>query len=66
MLDKHATQFSTFHSKNFPTEFSSFKMVKLSKILNTPEDFNDVSSYLRSGTFAAKYDTPTKRANFQR
>jgi len=64
--DKHATQFSTFHSKNFPTEFSSLKMVKLPKIPNTPEDFNDVSSYLRSGTFAAKYDTPTKRANFQR
>src|SRR2546423_13118860 len=63
-------QTNTLHSSQFfilkVFQLSSFKMVKLSKILNTPEDFNNVLRYLRSDTFAAKYDTLTKRANFQR
>ena len=41
-------------------------MVKLPKIPETSEDFNDVVSYLESGTFPTKYNTSTKRTNFQR
>src|SRR5256885_5977517 len=41
-------------------------MVKLPKIPETPEDFNDVVSYLEAGTFPTKYNTSTKRTNFQR
>lgn len=41
-------------------------MVKLLKVPNTPEDFNDIVSYLQSGVFASKYNTSTKRGNLRR
>jgi len=41
-------------------------MVKLLKIPDTPEDFNDVVAYLQSGVYAPKYNTPTKRRNLRR
>jgi hypothetical protein len=41
-------------------------MVKLPKIPDTPEDFNDVVNYVQSGIFPAKYDTATKKSNLQR
>src|SRR6266513_652170 len=46
--------------------FIPLTMVKLPKIPETSEDFNDVVSYLESGTFPTKYNTSTKRTNFQR
>ncbi|CAG8473704.1 11816_t:CDS:2 [Paraglomus brasilianum] len=41
-------------------------MVKLLKVPNTPEDFNNIVSYLQSGVFASKYNTSTKRGNLQK
>ncbi|KAF0407994.1 SCAN domain-containing protein 3-like [Gigaspora margarita] len=41
-------------------------MVKLPKILDTPEDFNDMVNYLQQGIFAEKYNSTLKKSNFQR
>jgi hypothetical protein len=41
-------------------------MVKLPKVPDTPEDFNDVIACLQSGVFAPKYNTPSKRKNLRR
>ena len=49
------------------TNFVAFSiMVKLPKIPDTLEDFNDIVTYLQSGVFAPKYNTPTKRRNLRR
>ena len=51
----------------YSTNFVAFSiMVKLPKIPNTPEDFNDVVAYLQSGVFAPQYNTSTKRKNLRR
>src|SRR5215204_3343500 len=51
----------------YSTNFVAFSiMVKLPKIPDTPEDFNDVVAYLQSGVYAPKYNTPTKRRNLRR
>ncbi|KAF0526616.1 retrotransposon nucleocapsid protein [Gigaspora margarita] len=41
-------------------------MVKLPKIPDTPEDFNDMVNYLQQGIFAEKYNSTLKKSNFQR
>ncbi|CAG8825682.1 9923_t:CDS:2, partial [Gigaspora margarita] len=41
-------------------------MVRLSKIPDTPEDFNDMVNYLQHGTIAEKYNSTLKKSNFQR
>lgn len=51
----------------YSTNFVAFSiMVKLPKIPDTPEDFNDVVAYLQSGVFAPQYNTSTKRKNLRR
>ncbi|CAG8625729.1 492_t:CDS:2 [Gigaspora margarita] len=41
-------------------------MVKLPKILKTPDDFNDVVNYIQHRDFAEKYNSPIKKSNFKR
>jgi len=41
-------------------------MVKLPKIPNTPENFNDIVNYFQSAVFPEMCDTPMKKSNFQR
>ncbi|KAF0468906.1 transposon-derived protein F54H12.3-like Protein [Gigaspora margarita] len=38
----------------------------LPKMPDTPDDFNDIITYLQHKTFAEKYDNPAKKSNFQR
>ncbi|KAF0525115.1 SCAN domain-containing protein 3-like [Gigaspora margarita] len=41
-------------------------MVRLPKIPDTPDDFNDIVTYLQHRIFAEKYNSPLKQSNFQR
>ncbi|CAG8797001.1 36931_t:CDS:2, partial [Racocetra persica] len=41
-------------------------MVRLPKIPDTPEDFNDIVNYLQHRIFAEKYNSTLKKSNFQR
>ncbi|CAG8555296.1 5552_t:CDS:1, partial [Cetraspora pellucida] len=41
-------------------------MVRLSKIPDTPDNFNDIVNYLQHGVFAEKYNSLLKKSNFQR
>ncbi|CAG8646197.1 7978_t:CDS:2, partial [Dentiscutata heterogama] len=41
-------------------------MVRLPKIPDTPDDFNNIVNYLQHGVFAEKYNSPLKKSNFQR
>src|SRR5438128_4988434 len=46
--------------------FTLYLLTLLLKIPDTPEDFNDIVSYLQSGVFVPKYNTATKKNNLRR